>query len=296
MIYTLGESLMDVIHTHDGKTVYTPGGSMLNVAVSLSRSGNAVTLVSELGDDETGQQLLEFLHKKNIQSEFVTIYEQCSTSKAIATLDENANPSYLFQKSYPSVRKLHNPPIFTTDDILILGSMYSRDPAIKDYLNQYLNAAKRGGAMIVYDPNVRHNHQLKEEKAKKMLLKNFTNADVIKGSNEDFFNIFQLSDPVEIKEVLQKMNKHALICVTLGAKGSKAYYKDLVAEFIPGKIETVSTIGAGDAFTAGMVSFMVNNTLSLTLNKLTENDLKNIIQEGSRFASLVCRSFGNYVP
>ena len=295
MIYTLGESLMDVIHTHDGKTVCKPGGSMLNVAVSLSRAGNEVSLISELGDDNTGKQLMDFLHENSIRTGFITEYRQSNTSKAIATLDENSKPSYVFQKSYPSERKLHKPPIFTTNDTLILGSIYSRDPEIKSFIDKYLQAVKRGGAMLVFDPNVRHNHQLKEDVRRKMLLKNFTYADVIKGSDEDFYNIFQLSDPVKINATLRTINKHALICITLGAYGSKAYYNGFEASYVPGKIVPVSTIGAGDAFTAGMVSFIVKNGLSLTVNKLSENDLRKILQEASRFASLVCRSYDNYI-
>jgi fructokinase len=296
MIYTLGESLMDVIHSYDGATVSKPGGSMLNVAVSLSRAGNEVVLVSELGDDATGRQLLEFLKDNHVKTNFVTVYKYCNTSKAIATLDKNSKPSYTFQKAYPNERGLPKPPTFSKNDILILGSMYSRDPEIEHDLEQYLAAAKRGGALIVYDPNVRHNHQLKKEAGKTMLLKNFKFAEIIKGSDEDFHNIFELSAPEKMKDALLKINNSALICITLGAEGSMAYYKGIEAEFAPKRIKPISTIGAGDAFTAGIINFISAHKLAGNLEDLTEKELKEMLKEGSRFSSLVCQSFENYIP
>jgi fructokinase len=248
-----------------------------------------------MGDDEAGSQLLKFLKDNHVNTDFVAIYKNCSTSKAIATLDKDSKPSYTFQKAYPSERRLRKPPPFTENDMLILGSMYSRDPEIEAFLDQYLLAAKRGGAVIVYDPNVRHNHQLKAESGKRMLFKNINYADIIKGSDEDFDNIFQLQIPSQIKDALLALNKDALICLTLGAGGSKAYYKDIESEFIPERIKPVSTIGAGDAFTAGLVNFILKKHLA-NQKKLSENDLKNILQEASRFASIVCLSLDNYIP
>ncbi len=110
MIYTLGESLMDIITSIDGNTIAKPGGSLLNVSVSLSRAGKDVSLISEIGDDETGSQLIRFLHENGVNTDFITIYKNNQTSKALALLDENSKPSYTFQKAYPVIRSLANPP------------------------------------------------------------------------------------------------------------------------------------------------------------------------------------------
>ena len=110
MIYTLGESLLDVITSNDGNTVSKPGGSLLNVSISLSRSGKNVSLISEVGDDQTGRQLIKFLHENGVNTNLVTIYKNCSTSKALATLDNNLKPAYTFQKAYPAVHNVHRKP------------------------------------------------------------------------------------------------------------------------------------------------------------------------------------------
>ena len=296
MIYTLGESLMDVISIPNGKTVSKPGGSLLNVSVSLGRSGKVVSLISEMGDDPTGRQLMAFLHENGVSTDFISIYENAKTSKALATLDENSKPSYTFQKAYPEIRSLTLPRVFTENDILIFGSMYSRDPEIEKDIDACLHAAKRGGAFIVYDPNVRHNHQLKKKACKKMLLENLAFADIIKGSDEDFYNIFKLTSFTEIKNALHGINREALIFITSGEKGSAAFYKEMEQSFVPDKIKAVSTIGAGDAFTAGIVNAIIDQDLINDLKNISERHIRKMMREGSQFATLVCQSIDNFIP
>jgi fructokinase len=295
MIYTLGESLMDMITTHDGMTIAKPGGSLLNVSVSLGRTGRDVSLISEMGDDETGEELVEFLHENGVCTDLITIYENAKTSKALAQLDENSKPSYTFQKAYPNTRWLAKSPVFTENDILILGSMYSRDPEIKNDLDAYLKAAKRGGALIVYDPNVRHNHQLKNEASRKMLLNNLAFAHIIKGSDEDFLNIFNTVSIQKIKEEIFRINKKVLLIITLGVEGSLAFYGGGAFEEPALKTQVISTIGAGDAFTAGLVHAFIDKQSKGRL-KLSDEGIESMLAEGSRFSSLVCQSMDNYIP
>lgn len=296
MIYTLGESLMDIIIAKDSQTVVKPGGSLLNVSVSLGRAGKEVSLVTEIGDDEVGRLLMDFLSENGVLKHLIKKYGDCKTSLAIATLDESQKPSYSFYKAYPEKRFLPKPPVFSERDILILGSMYSRDLDIKDDINSYLESAKRGGALIVYDPNVRHNHQIRNADSREMLLKNLAYADVIKGSDEDFLNIFNLNSISGVKDELRKINNQALIIITLGEKGSIVYYRDIMLEVPSININVVSTIGAGDAFTAGVVNSIIDQGLLNRFDQLSENNLRRILEEGTGFSSLVCRTMDNYIP
>lgn len=287
---------MDIITNHDGITISKPGGSLLNVSVSLARAEKDVSLISEIGDDKTGDHLIEFLQDNKINTDHITIYKNCPSSKAMALLDENSKPSYTFQKAYPAKRNLANPPDFTQNDILILGSMYSRDPEIEDDLKAYLTTAKRGGALIVYDPNVRHNHQLKNEASREMLLKNLAIADIIKGSDEDFSNIFEETEIEKMKAELLKINMDALIVITQGKNGSTAFFKNNKKSLIAKKIKVISTIGAGDAYTAGLVNSIIDQGLTNDFRNLTEDNLSKLMGEGSRFSSLVCQTMDNYIP
>ncbi len=293
MIYTFGESLMDIIQTKDGLTEAKPGGSMLNVAVSLGRAGKEVSLISEMGDDQTGRALTDFLAKNRVSTHLIRKYPGFRTSVAKVTLDEEKKPAYEFIKAYPEKRSLPHPPIFTPQDIFILGSMYSRDLKIKEDINAYLKSAKRGGALIVYDPNIRQSHAFDD---RDMLFNNLANADVIKGSNEDFLNIFGTNDPEMVKKELQKINPVALLIITLGEKGSVSYFGKMIEKVPAIHTDVVSTVGAGDAYTAGVVSAITELGISRGLTQLTKENLKKILYEGTLFSSRVCGSMENYIP
>jgi len=100
MIYTLGETLLDIIINHNDAITATPGGAMLNVAVSLARRNSAVALISELGDDNVGAKVKRFLEKEGIDTTLLQFCKTAKTSLALAFLDEHAKPSYSFYKTY----------------------------------------------------------------------------------------------------------------------------------------------------------------------------------------------------
>ncbi len=130
-----------------------------------------------------------------------------------------------------------------------------------------------------------------------MLLRNLAVADVIKGSDEDFENIFGVDSVDKMKERVRELNKEAILIITLGEKGSVAYYKKEMEVRVPAKkVEVVSTIGAGDAFTAGMISSFIEQQLSPKTGKMNESHLKKMLREATRFSSMVCRSMDNYIP
>ena len=89
MVYTLGESLLDIIITTFDDVVVRPGGAMLNTAVSLGRLNVDVRLITELGDDDTSKMIISFLQSNNVASEFVQSYNNNNTSLALAFLDAN---------------------------------------------------------------------------------------------------------------------------------------------------------------------------------------------------------------
>jgi sugar/nucleoside kinase (ribokinase family) len=89
MIYTLGESLLDIIVENTDKLNSRAGGAMLNVAVSLSRAGAGVSLISELGDDRTSVFIIDFLKTNGVKTSFIKKYYHNNTSLALAYLDKD---------------------------------------------------------------------------------------------------------------------------------------------------------------------------------------------------------------
>jgi len=168
MVYTLGESLLDIIVDSPENIVARPGGSMLNTAVSLGRAGVRVSLISELGDDGTAELILKFLRQNKVGTKYIKKYYHQQSTVALAYLDKNKVPSFSIYKTYPDKRRLLIPQHIPGDDILTFGSLYSLDPVIREQVKQVLAVARKEGVFMIYDPNIRQ-HNLDNDVLKQAL-------------------------------------------------------------------------------------------------------------------------------
>ncbi len=293
MIYTLGETLLDIIFDNNGQTTATPGGAMLNVSVSLARMNIHVSLVSELGDDETGNRIISFLKNNGVNTNLINSYHRVNTSLALAYLDEEAKPAYHFYKTYPKDRSLVKNIVFTASDFLLFGSVYSLDPAVRNDIVTLVEAAKRQEAVVVYDPNIRHAHHLSDVRLRRAVTENMAMADVVKGSDEDFTNIFGKGTPDVWAEKIKKINPAAVVVVTMGVKGAVAFADNQSVFCAAQKVKVVSTVGAGDAFSAGLLYKL--NRYQQKPAALPIEIWSEILQEATRRAASVCALKENYI-
>lgn len=296
MVYTLGESLLDIIIENLDRVAAKPGGSMLNATLSLCRAGIPVSLITELGNDEIGTLIIHFLEKHHAATNLITRYEGIKTSLAIAVLDADKKPHYTFQKSYPKERRLAPMPTFQRSDILLFGSLYSLDPDLRPILKGYLVKAKQADALIIYDPNIRHPETLNNPVLKSALMENFKLADIIKGSDEDYEAIFGKQDHAKQLETLREINPAATLIMTEGKKGAIALFDGNLSRLAAPEISVVSTIGAGDGFNAGMVAFLAKAGDQAKEKMKTDKLFReNLLKTGIDFASSVCESEENYI-
>lgn len=287
--------MLDVIFQDGTPVTARAGGGMLNTAVSLARSGIQVALISETGDDETAGILLNFVKNNNIGTKYIKKYYHQKTSIAIAHLDQNKIPAFSIYKSYPDNRRLIFPKSFTKGDILVFGSIYSLDPEIRNNILEIVTHAKQAGAILVYDPNIRK-HNLEKSTMKKAVFENFSMADIIKGSDEDFENIFGTKHFDEIVEEIRKINAGSALIITRGKDGLKAYGANKKFNLPAIETNVVSTIGAGDAFTAGLVYSIEKLKASKDKNNISsELIFKEMLESGLRFSAEVCATFDNYI-
>lgn len=290
MNYTLGESLLDIIINSTDDAYVRPGGAMLNTAVSLGRSNIDVSLISELGDDNTSKLITDFLLENNVNTTYLKYYQNNNSCLALAFLDKNKKPSYSFVKNYPNQRNLIINQEFNSDDILLFGSLYSLDTAIRDSIVSILESAKRNNSIIIYDPNIRNPEHLTNKRLKDALIENINVADIIKGSDEDFENIFGTSDIQLQIENIRKINNKALLIITQGPVGVVADYlgSKTTLPALPTKL--ISTIGAGDAFNAGIIYYLTKTPYSKNNFNISE-----MLSSGLRFSAEVCSTKDNYI-
>ncbi len=297
-IYTIGETVFDIMFNGGKPTGGNPGGSVLNSAVTLGRLGLNPVFMSDFCDDLIGKQIATFLNNNNVEPHQLVDGSSMQTSIALAFLDDKGDASYEFYKQKP-----HSPDLarfsadFQKDDILLFGSYYAIMPEIRDGVKQLLSEARAKGAIIVYDPNFRRPHLKDLPTVKPFIEENIWYADVVKGSDEDFSLVFGCGNQSLAFDVLRNINRNAMFFYTKGKDGCSFYQKGVSFEYAAPPIKPISTIGAGDNFNAGIIYGIVQN--NLLRNDLRSNPKKetidDIVDYATRFAQEVCMSHENYI-
>lgn len=293
-IYTIGETLYDIIFQNNRPIASKPGGAMLNTAVTLGRLQLPVYLISEYSDDPVGEIIETFLEENHVQTGHIYRYHDGQTAIALAFLDKDNDASYSFYKSYPAERLNIHIPEFQKDDILIFGSFFALNLEVRDKLLGLLEKAKKQGAIILYDPNFRSPHQDELSSLKPVILQNMSFADIVRGSDEDFRNIFGADSAEQAYEAVRQYCP-ALI-YTASSRFVAIQSPTVTAKFEVPEISTISTIGAGDNFNAGIIYGLCrHNVKKADLDKLTIDDWKKIQERAVSFAANVCQSYDNYI-
>ncbi|MCU0363062.1 MAG: PfkB family carbohydrate kinase, partial [Bacteroidales bacterium] len=293
-IYGIGETVYDIIFKQGEPRAAKPGGSVLNSMVSIGRLGLPAFFISEYGADNVGAIIDGFLSGNGVDTSHVHKFTGGSTSLALAFLNENNDASYTFYKDFPSKRLDVEFPDAGKDDIVQCGSFYAVWPEIRPRFRGFTLKAGNNGAFIYYDPNFRKTHISDLEKLRPMIIENMMTATIVRGSDEDFVNIFGASGPdASWKEVSKYCG---CLIYTSSSEGVWVRTKSYSGKFPVKKIKPVSTIGAGDNFNAGIISslYMMNAGKS-DVDSLSGEQWKQIISSGVEFASHVCMSYENYI-
>lgn len=294
-IFTIGETIYDIIFEHGQPKAARPGGSMLNTAVSLGRCGLKVEMITELGLDKAGQTVLGFLAENGVSTSFIQPADGFKTSIALAFLDEKGNANYSFYIKYPENRLNFEWPLPKKGDIVLFGAFYSLDPAIRQKITGFVKKAKLNGAFIMYDPNIRKNHLGEAKKLMDFVEENFALSDIVRGSDEDFENLFGYTDGGKVFDHIIAAGCKYLI-YTRASLGAELFTNEFKVLVPAAKIHVVSTIGAGDSFNAGIIYGLINKGLiGSDLSLVCRETWMELIGFGVTFAADVCGSYDNYI-
>ena len=247
-IIGLGEILWDVLP--DGKQL---GGAPANFAYVSNALGNRGIVLSRVGDDEFGREILDALNTKNLSSAHLQIDIEKLTGIVKVKL-ENGQPSYEilenvawdfleFSDDWRELSKNCNAVCF--------GSLAQRSAVSHITICEFV-AQTNSNCLRIFDVNLRQKYFSDE-----ILRESFKLANIVKINHEELPLIcekFEISDANQIENVkkLREMFDLKLLCLTRGANGSLLVTENEHDENDGIKIEIADTIGAGDSFTAAM--------------------------------------------
>jgi len=279
----IGETVLDILFKNDQPQKAVPGGSTFNSIVSLGRAGVPCAMLTDVGGDHVGDIICHFLIDNGVSAEYVCRHETAKSHITLAFLDEHNDAQYLFYKDHASVPLDGKLPQIGKDDMVLFGSFFAINPAIRPVVGRLLRAAREAGAWLYYDVNFRKNHIADLPEVMPNIEENMSLANIVRGSMEDFDYMYGLQDGDAIYE---RVSRHCrTLILTDGPRTIRVYTLEGCETYPVQAIETVSTVGAGDNFNAGYIYAMLH----------AMDDQASRIEMAQRWSQDVCRQIGNNI-
>jgi fructokinase len=246
----LGEILWDIFP--DKKEL---GGAPANFAYHISELGLNGYVISALGADELGDEILNRVKGKSLN--YILERVPYPTGTVLVKVDENGVPEYeicenVAWDNIPFTKEMEE--LAKETDALCFGSLAQRSVNSCKSINQFIDMLP-DYAMKVFDINLRQHFYTKQ-----IIVESIQKSNVLKINDEELLTLSNLlgigADNDEEKIVRELIREYQLeiAILTKGEKGSTIITPDESSSLDTPKVKVVDTVGAGDAFTAAFIA------------------------------------------
>ena len=293
----IGETMLDIIFKNGKPIEAVPGGSTFNGIISLGRAGVKTVFVSETGNDRVGEYVRDFLRDNNVDTSAINVFQETKSPVSLAFLDKDNNADYIFYRDQKHDHMDFTYPDIQKDDIVVFGSFYAVNPALRPQVSGLLDFARQRGAIIYYDVNFRKAHQADVMKVTPNLIDNLEYADIVRGSKEDFEVLYKKDSAERVYRAETSFYCKRFIYTDgpnpVSVFSNNGFHK----EYAMPKTETVSTIGAGDNFNAGFIYGVIKYgvTRDDVEQGLSEEVWDKLIATATAFSADCCKDIFNYI-
>ncbi|NDO46153.1 carbohydrate kinase [Clostridium sp. MD294] len=280
-LVAIGEALIDFIPTEKGCSLgevdtFHPvtGGAPANVCGAYTKLGGISNMITQLGKDAFGDKIEKDLKYFGINTEHILRTDEANTCLAFVSLMEDGNREFSFYRKPSADMLLQKEDIdqkwFKDSFALHFCSVSLGEYPMKYAHKTAIEYAKKAGAMISFDPNIRLPLWDDHEALKKTVLEFLPEADILKISDEELEFITGCKTIEQAKDILFKGNVK-LVLFTKGADGAEVYTKQMKAVSEGKKVKAVDTTGAGDAFIGSFLyQLSADGVTAQNLSELSE--------------------------
>jgi fructokinase len=274
-LVTLGELLMDMFPDEIGSRigevkafVPKPGGAPANVAVAAKKLGYKSAFIGKVGQDHFGTYLKSVLDSEGVETRGIRFDPDARTTMAIIAMPDKNSAEFVFYRNPGADQRL------TVDELdrdmlqstkaLHFGSVSLTDEPVRSATFEAAKIARKSGALVSYDVNYRPTLWKDKDEAlfqAKLMLRevdlvkvNEAEAALLTGMEE-----LDPTDPILVENAALKLLKEgpSIVVITLGAEGSYFQIREGGAYVPPFSVDTVDAVGCGDAFSAGLLTRLV---------------------------------------
>lgn len=250
----IGEVLWDVLP--EGKKL---GGAPANFAYHVSQFGLQSRVVSAIGDDKFGNEIIESFRDKSLNMLIEKVAYPTGTVQI--ELDTVGVPCYDIKENVawdniPFTDRLQE--LAQKTCAVCFGSLAQRNVVSRETINAFLDAMPDGkGQYKIFDINLRQGFYTKE-----IICQSMQRCNILKINDEELVTVSRMFGypGIDLQDkcwiLLAKYNLEMLI-LTCGVNGSYVFTPGNVSFVETPKVEVADTVGAGDSFTATFISALL---------------------------------------
>ncbi|MDA3904627.1 MAG: carbohydrate kinase [Bacteroidales bacterium] len=274
LIIGLGEVLWDMLP--EGKQL---GGAPANVAFHARQLGADAVVVSAVGEDSLGNEIIKNVNKKQLRHHLTKTEQPTGT---VEVKLHNGIPDYTIGENVAWDYIQYTPELKRLTDhaaAVCFGSLAQRSPVSQHTIQKILSQMPKNSIKL-FDINIRKYYYTKETislslKASNVLKINYEELGLLSA-------LFQLpSDETEKLRAISKTFGIKLIALTKGEKGSVLYTDSEISCLEATPVQLADTIGAGDSFSA-----------TLLMGLIHKKALSNIHRQAAQVSAFVCSQHG----
>lgn len=302
MFTVIGEALIDLVQAEPGGAyVARPGGGPLNVAVALRRLGHQTELMARLSDGSLGDVVRRHAEHNQLGLS-ASVSSPAQATLALATLDPAGQASYDFYVNGTADwgwtnEELAGIPASTR--VLHTGSLAAAiEPGAGAVLGRVEGLYAAGGVLVSYDPNVRPTLAGDRVEAVARVERFVAAAHVVKASDDDIGWLYPEAAAVDVLTHWLGLGAE-LVVMTRGAAGWMAVRgTSPPVEAAAPTVRVVDTIGAGDAFMAGLLSGLADGGCVApgSVDAMPERVLTSVLHRSGLVSALTCGRAGADPP
>lgn len=301
-VVALGELLIDM--TNNGKSENNndlfeanPGGAPCNVLAMLKRFDHSVSFIGKVGDDIFGRKLINTLSEVGIGTDNLLMDPEVRTTLAFVesfadgdrdfSFYRNPGADMMLKKEEVDVNLLKDTKVFH------FGTLSMTHEMPREATLFAVEEAKKAGALITFDPNLREPLWKSLDEAKEQVLCGMKYCDYLKISDNEIQWLTGEEDYTAGVNKIREQFEIPLITVSMGRDGSRAYYKygnkEVVTEVKPFLSDkTIETTGAGDTFCGCVIHYL----LEYGIDGLNQKRIEEMLTFANGAASLITRVKG----
>jgi fructokinase len=255
LVVGMGEALWDMLP--EGRKL---GGAPANFAYHVSQFGLDSRVVSAVGDDELGNEILANFAEKQLDCQIEKVAYPTGTVQV--TLDEKGVPCYEIKEgvawdNIPYTLALEN--LAKQTHAVCFGSLAQRNAVSRETINRFIDQMPEDENVLkIFDINLRQHFYSKE-----LIEASLKKSNVLKINDEELVvvgEMFGFAD-IDFQDkcwiLLAKYNLKMLI-LTCGTEGSYVFTPGEVSFLETPQVQVADTVGAGDSFTGAFVAAILS--------------------------------------